>query len=126
MVEAEIIWTLNKVLHSELFAHSDFKAYIAEKARRIHLSEIRRNEVEHTAQHLLEEGSHFKKGKKLEELKPFRGLVDGVFDMTHFGHFNAFRQASKLCDDLVVAINSSEEVFKHKGWPNQLEAVVFG
>lgn len=115
-VEPEIVWTLHHVLQSQGFCLEGFKTYIEEKAKKIHLSDIRRREVEQTTGVLLEEAAKYTQGKKLEELKPFRGLVEGVFDMTHFGHFNAFRQASKLCDDLVVAVNGVEEVTKAKGW----------
>ena len=48
-----------------------------------------------------------------------RGLVEGVFDLTHFGHFNAIRQARNLCDELVVAVNGDKEVCKHKGLRNK-------
>ena len=46
---------------------------------------------------------------------PTRGIVDGVFDLAHFGHYNAFRQASKLCDNLIIAVNSSKAVAEAKG-----------
>lgn len=35
--------------------------------------------------------------------------------MTHFGHFNAIRQAKKLCDTLILLINSDKSVLKEKG-----------
>ena len=34
--------------------------------------------------------NEFSKTKTIPE-KKLRGIVDGVFDMTHFGHFNVFR-----------------------------------
>jgi len=49
--------------------------------------------------------------------KPIRIWVDGCFDMMHFGHANAFRQAKALGDVLVVGINTDEEIRKHKGPP---------
>lgn len=115
IVEPQIVWTLHQVLSNQHFSLEGFRAFIEEKAKRVHLSEIRRKEVEQTTASLLEEAAKFTQGKTLEEMKPFRGLVEGVFDMTHFGHFNAFRQASKLCDDLVVGVNGVEEVTKAKG-----------
>lgn len=115
---------LNQILKNEDFNLESFRAYLKEKVPRVHLSEIRKSEVEHSCNALLEEASHFSKGKRLEELNPFRGLVEGVFDMTHFGHFNAFRQASKLCDDLVVGVNGTEEVTKAKGLAHECKTAV--
>lgn len=115
---------LNQILKSENFNVEHFRAYLKEKVPRVHLSDIRKREVEHSCDALLEEALHFTKGKRLEELQPFRGLVEGVFDMTHFGHFNAFRQASKLCDDLVVGVNGTEEVTKAKGSYKKCQAAL--
>ena len=42
-------------------------------------------------------------------------LVEGVFDLAHVGHFNAFRKARGLADRLVVGINSDETVEEAKG-----------
>lgn len=39
------------------------------------------------------------------------------FDMVHFGHANACRQAKALGDYLVVGVHSDEEISKHKGPP---------
>ncbi|MGL4948083.1 MAG: adenylyltransferase/cytidyltransferase family protein, partial [Mycoplasma sp.] len=47
--------------------------------------------------------------------KPVKIYIDGVFDITHSGHFNALRQAKKWGDILVWGINSDEEVEKVKG-----------
>ncbi|KAF8817893.1 Phosphoethanolamine-cytidyltransferase, partial [Cardiosporidium cionae] len=44
-----------------------------------------------------------------------RIYADGVFDLIHSGHFNAFRQAKAMGDRLVVGINSDEEVRTVKG-----------
>ena len=66
----------------------------------------------------LKDFEHFQEHKGLKDRK-IRGLVEGVFDMAHFGHFNAIRQAKKMCDELVVAINVDEEVHKHKGFANK-------
>jgi ethanolamine-phosphate cytidylyltransferase len=47
-----------------------------------------------------------------------RIFVDGVFDLTHFGHMNAFRQARALGTYLVVGVNDDKSVFESKGsWP---------
>uniref|UniRef100_A0A0G4H0P5 ethanolamine-phosphate cytidylyltransferase n=1 Tax=Chromera velia CCMP2878 TaxID=1169474 RepID=A0A0G4H0P5_9ALVE len=42
---------------------------------------------------------------------------DGVFDLTHSGHFNALRQAKALGDRLVVGINSDASAAAAKGMP---------
>ena len=43
--------------------------------------------------------------------------VDGCFDLMHSGHFNAIRQASLLCDTLVVATHSNQAITDAKGPP---------
>eukprot|EP00759_Apiculatamorpha_spiralis_P025372 PhF_6_TR28346/c0_g1_i1/m.42029/K00967/PCYT2; ethanolamine-phosphate cytidylyltransferase len=43
--------------------------------------------------------------------------VDGCFDMMHFGHANALRQARILGDELFLGIHSDEEVEAFKGPP---------
>ncbi|CAL1130616.1 unnamed protein product [Cladocopium goreaui] len=48
--------------------------------------------------------------------KPIRMFVDGVFDLTHYGHMNAFRQARALGQHLVVGVNSDESVLQAKGF----------
>jgi cytidyltransferase-like protein len=49
--------------------------------------------------------------------KPIRVWVDGCFDLFHFGHANAFRQARSLGDYLIVGIHTDEEVERVKGAP---------
>lgn len=44
-------------------------------------------------------------------------LSTGAFDMMHYGHMNAFRQAKSLGTFLVVGVNSSESITKCKGPP---------
>lgn len=44
-----------------------------------------------------------------------RSYVDGCFDLVHAGHFNAIRQASLLCDELVVGVVSTAEIEAVKG-----------
>ena len=46
---------------------------------------------------------------------PVKAYVDGCFDLVHAGHFNAIRQASLLCDGLVVGVVSTEEIEIVKG-----------
>ena len=43
--------------------------------------------------------------------------VDGCFDMLHFGHANALRQAASLGHELYVGIHTDEEVERFKGPP---------
>eukprot|EP01018_Ginkgo_biloba_P004675 Gb_05944 [translate_table: standard] len=54
-----------------------------------------------------------RKGKK----KPVRVYMDGCFDMMHYGHCNALRQARALGDELVVGVVSDEEIIANKGPP---------
>ncbi|KAK7199693.1 ethanolamine-phosphate cytidylyltransferase [Novymonas esmeraldas] len=46
-----------------------------------------------------------------------RLFVDGCFDMLHFGHANALRQAHRLGAELLVGCHSDEEVMRFKGPP---------
>lgn len=46
-------------------------------------------------------------------------FLDGCFDMTHYGHFNAIRQASKY-GRCVIGIDNDEGIIKSKGKPISL------
>lgn len=46
-----------------------------------------------------------------------RVWTDGCFDMVHFGHANALRQAKLMGDVLIVGIHSDAEITLHKGPP---------
>jgi ethanolamine-phosphate cytidylyltransferase len=86
------------------------------------------NNLKHLAESI-ELGDNTELVKKLESIqvkddgnsnksidgKKTRILVEGVFDIMHSGHFNAFRQAKKLGDVLVVGVNSDADVEKTKG-----------
>lgn len=39
------------------------------------------------------------------------------YDMVHFGHANALRQAKALGNKLIVGIHNDAEITKHKGPP---------
>ncbi len=52
-----------------------------------------------------------------QKSKEVRVWSDGCFDMVHFGHANACRQAKALGDRLVVGVHSDAEIAKHKGPP---------
>ena len=53
-----------------------------------------------------------------------RVWMDGVFDLMHFGHMNAFRLAKTWGTHLIVGVNSDESVKRCKGsvctspWPS--------
>jgi cytidyltransferase-like protein len=46
-----------------------------------------------------------------------RVYMDGCFDMMHYGHCNALRQARALGDELIVGVISDEEIKANKGPP---------
>ncbi|XP_043816176.1 ethanolamine-phosphate cytidylyltransferase isoform X2 [Manihot esculenta] len=49
--------------------------------------------------------------------KKVRVYMDGCFDMMHYGHCNALRQARALGDELVVGVVSDAEIIANKGPP---------
>ncbi|CAI0466765.1 unnamed protein product, partial [Linum tenue] len=49
--------------------------------------------------------------------KAIRVYMDGCFDMMHYGHCNALRQARALGDELVVGVVSDAEIIANKGPP---------
>ncbi|XP_042495373.1 ethanolamine-phosphate cytidylyltransferase-like [Macadamia integrifolia] len=55
--------------------------------------------------------------KKKYGKKPVRVYMDGCFDLMHYGHANALRQAKALGDILVVGVVSDEEIIANKGPP---------
>ncbi|XVF84118.1 hypothetical protein PTKIN_Ptkin17bG0000300 [Pterospermum kingtungense] len=59
--------------------------------------------------------SWFRKIKKKK--KAVRVYMDGCFDMMHYGHCNALRQAKALGDQLVVGVVSDAEIIVNKGPP---------
>lgn len=56
-------------------------------------------------------------GAPSEKRKPVRVYMDGVFDLMHYGHSNALRQARAVGDVLVVGLVNDAEVVKNKGTP---------
>jgi len=46
-----------------------------------------------------------------------RVWCDGCYDMVHFGHANALRQAKAMGEYLIVGVHSDEDIKKHKGPP---------
>ncbi|KAG0461693.1 hypothetical protein HPP92_021990 [Vanilla planifolia] len=55
--------------------------------------------------------------KKKSWKRPVRVYMDGCFDLMHYGHANALRQAKTLGDVLVVGVISDEEIIANKGPP---------
>lgn len=55
--------------------------------------------------------------KKKREKRRIRVYMDGCFDLMHYGHANALRQAKALGDELVVGVVSDEEIIANKGPP---------
>ncbi|KMZ70852.1 Ethanolamine-phosphate cytidylyltransferase [Zostera marina] len=53
----------------------------------------------------------------MKNKKPVRVYMDGCFDMMHYGHCNALRQARALGDQLVVGVMSDAEIIANKGPP---------
>ncbi|KAI0988469.1 hypothetical protein GJ496_006117 [Pomphorhynchus laevis] len=49
--------------------------------------------------------------------RPVRVWIDGCFDLFHFGHANACRQAKLMGDELVVGVHTDVEIERHKGPP---------
>ncbi|CAO1300742.1 unnamed protein product [Diamesa serratosioi] len=52
-----------------------------------------------------------------ENGKEVRVWCDGCYDMVHFGHANALRQAKALGHKLIVGIHNDEEITRNKGPP---------
>lgn len=59
----------------------------------------------------------FPNKNKEKQKKKVRVYMDGCFDMMHYGHANALRQARALGDELVVGVVSDEEIKANKGPP---------
>ncbi|CAI8619662.1 unnamed protein product [Vicia faba] len=58
----------------------------------------------------------FRKKKNVGKRR-VRVYMDGCFDLMHYGHANALRQAKALGDELVVGLVSDEEIVANKGPP---------
>ena len=55
--------------------------------------------------------------KRRRKRRPVRVYLDGCFDLMHYGHANALRQAKTLGDTLVVGVNPDSEIAQYKGPP---------
>ena len=58
-----------------------------------------------------------KHAKRRRRYRPIRVYMDGCFDMMHYGHANALRQAASLGDELVVGLIPDREILRCKGPP---------
>ena len=113
--ETSFILVLKNLLEDSKLDIENLKTFVIEKANTLKQNHHNETKAKEVASKIASEFEDFKKTKVIHQETKIRGIVDGVFDMTHFGHFNAFRQARKLCDELVVAVNGSEAVEKAKG-----------
>ena len=51
----------------------------------------------------------------VEEKNKIIGYTTGVYDLFHIGHLNLIKNASKLCDKLIIGVTSDELVsYKNK------------
>lgn len=57
------------------------------------------------------------RAKRRRQKRPIRVYMDGCFDMMHYGHANALRQAKALGDELVVGLIPDVEILRNKGPP---------
>lgn len=66
------------------------------------------------------------RAKRRRQKRPIRVYMDGCFDMMHYGHANALRQAKALGDELVVGLIPDAEIMRNKGPPvmNEQERLV--
>lgn len=55
--------------------------------------------------------------KRRRSRRPIRVYMDGCFDLMHYGHANALRQAKALGDELVVGLVPDSEILRCKGPP---------
>lgn len=60
--------------------------------------------------------------KRRRSRRPIRVYMDGCFDLMHYGHANALRQAKALGDELVVGLVPDAEILRCKGPPIMKEA----
>eukprot|EP00041_Stephanoeca_diplocostata_P011936 m.198293 g.198293 ORF g.198293 m.198293 type:complete len:383 (+) comp18740_c0_seq12:231-1379(+) len=56
-------------------------------------------------------------GDAKKRRKQVRVWVDGCFDMMHFGHANAIRQAKQMGDYLIAGVHTDADIATHKGPP---------
>lgn len=78
---------------------------------------VRRGTLSQALAGLLERHAKHRRARR-----PIRVYMDGCFDLTHFGHANALRQAKACGDELVVGLIPDAEIVRCKGPPVLREA----
>lgn len=53
--------------------------------------------------------------KTLKDMGYTIGLINGAFDLIHSGHIDIIEEAKRLCDILIIALNSDKSIAKLKG-----------
>ncbi|ETV85816.1 hypothetical protein H257_02379 [Aphanomyces astaci] len=85
----------------------DLQKKLEEAAQKVHELEEKLADME-----LSEDEENGRKPKK-----EVRIWMDGAFDMMHYGHMNAFRQAKSVGTYLVVGVNDDKSITECKGAP---------
>ena len=105
---------LNEMLPEIESDLDSFKKYLTAQLECSPLTDSLKESSNKTKNKILKSFESFKAEGEIKQNKVV-GLIEGVFDMAHFGHFNAIRQASLVVDELIVGINADESVLKCKG-----------
>eukprot|EP01031_Cornospumella_fuschlensis_P038654 gene38654-46989_t len=79
-------------------------------------------QAQHTVRDLEDKLLSLEQDEQKEGRKEIRIWMDGAFDMMHYGHMNAFRQARALGTYLIAGVNSDETITQCKGKPICSEA----
>jgi cytidyltransferase-like protein len=111
------ILAISKLISAKGFEMDKLKEFVDLKIKSLKIN-VDESDSSHQVFNIAKDFEHFVETGSVDH-KKIKGFVEGVFDMTHFGHFNAMRQAKKLCDELVVAVNEDAEVLVHKGLINK-------
>lgn len=85
-----IFFMLEKCLESDFIKNEKFQDYLRAKNEKSRVNNDFQNKYQKLKEIIDKELNEFIETKQIPE-KKLRGIVDGVFDMTHFGHFNVFR-----------------------------------
>lgn len=124
----EWIWKVVGIAGGSLLCYHFYQKYYQEKQEREDLQEklkLANNTIANLKEKLLETetndlqiGNASGDGKVSNKpKKEIRIWLDGVFDMMHYGHMNAFRQARSLGTYLIAGVCSDEDTTRAKGSP---------